>query len=283
MAEEKQRITITAEQRQSWPDANCFFLSLLPLEKVPSSSKSCGHIAASSFTCVGTGAGRGLNKEEIWKGAEKGSGKGRKTLRHCLVCSNRSASTWPGIWENKSDFWSPVSLGHTVGLLVCLDCHLALKKKKKKKPTRTLALTYLPSYSTYLGFLAFLNLFLGTRLVFQWLRLHFPVWEVQVPSLVRDLRSHMPCSQTTKIENRSSIVTNSIRTLKTGTPLVPMVKNPPCTAGDVGSIPCLGTESPPASEKLSPCTATTEPVCSGADVTQPESQCTTNKDPAQCS
>ena len=57
-----------------------------------------------------------------------------------------------------------------------------------------------------------------------------------------------------------------------GTPLVPMVKNPPCTAGDVGSIPCLGTESPPASEKLSPCTAMTEPVCSGADVTQPESQ-----------
>ena len=133
MAKEKQRITITAEQRQSWPDANCFFLSLLPLEKVPSSSKSCGHIAASSFTCVGTGAGRGLNKEEIWKGAEKGSGKGRKTLRHCLVCSNRSASTWPGIWENKSDFWSPVSLGHTVGLLVCLDCHLALKKKKSQR------------------------------------------------------------------------------------------------------------------------------------------------------
>lgn len=140
MAEEKQRITITAEQRQSWPDANCFFLSLLPLEKVPSSSKSCGHIAASSFTCVGTGAGRGLNKEEIWKGAEKGSGKGRKTLRHCLVCSNRSASTWPGIWENKSDFWSPVSLGHTVGLLVCLDCHLALKKK---------SIAYNVSWGTY--------------------------------------------------------------------------------------------------------------------------------------
>ena len=75
----------------------------------------------------------GLNKEEIWKGAEKGSGKGRKTLRHCLVCSNRSASTWPGIWENKSDFWSPVSLGHNCGLACMSWLSLGLKKKKSQR------------------------------------------------------------------------------------------------------------------------------------------------------
>ena len=148
---------------------------------------------------------------------------------------------------------------------------------------RKLALTYLPSYSTYLGFLAFLNLFLGTFLVVQWLRLHLPMQGVQLPSLVRDLRFHMPCSQNTKTENGSNTVTYSIRTLQTGTPLVPVVKNPPCTAGDAGSIPCRVTEIPHASKKLSPCTATTEPVCSGADVTQPERQCSTKTDPARCS
>ena len=37
---------------------------------------------------------------------------------------------------------------------------------------------------------------------------------VQVPSLVRHLRSHMPHSQKTKTQNRSNIVTNSIKTLK---------------------------------------------------------------------
>ena len=32
---------------------------------------------------------------------------------------------------------------------------------------------------------------------------------VQVPSMVRELRYHMPNSQTTKTQNRSNIVTNS--------------------------------------------------------------------------
>ena len=35
-----------------------------------------------------------------------------------------------------------------------------------------------------------------------------------VRSLVRELRSHMPRGQKTKTENRSNVVTNSIKTLK---------------------------------------------------------------------
>ena len=37
---------------------------------------------------------------------------------------------------------------------------------------------------------------------------------LQVPSLVGKLRSHMPFGQRTTAENRSSIVTNSIKSLK---------------------------------------------------------------------
>ena len=37
-----------------------------------------------------------------------------------------------------------------------------------------------------------------------------------------------------------------------------MVKNPPCNAVDVGSIPGQGTKIPHAVEQLSPCTTTTE-------------------------
>ena len=38
----------------------------------------------------------------------------------------------------------------------------------------------------------------------------------------------------------------------------PVVKNPPCNAGDVGSIPSQGTEIPHATGQLSLCTTTTE-------------------------
>ena len=38
-----------------------------------------------------------------------------------------------------------------------------------------------------------------------------------------------------------------------------MVKNLPCNAGDVGSIPGRGTKIPHAAEQLSPCAVTTEP------------------------
>ena len=40
----------------------------------------------------------------------------------------------------------------------------------------------------------------------------------------------------------------------------PVVKNPPCNAGDAGSIPGHRARIPHATEHLSPSTATTEPV-----------------------
>ena len=70
-----------------------------------------------------------------------------------------------------------------------------------------------------LHFLSFFNdlfqKFPRDFLVIQWLRLWFPMQAVQAWSLVRALRSYMPCSQKKKkknpnINNRSSIVTNAI-------------------------------------------------------------------------
>ena len=43
-------------------------------------------------------------------------------------------------------------------------------------------------------------------------------------------------------------------------PRGPVVKNPPCNAGDAGSIPGQGTHIPYAMEQLRPCALTTEPV-----------------------
>ena len=40
-----------------------------------------------------------------------------------------------------------------------------------------------------------------------------------------------------------------------------MVKNPPCSAGELGSIPGLGTKIPHAVEKLSPWATNRELVC----------------------
>ena len=48
----------------------------------------------------------------------------------------------------------------------------------------------------------------------QWLRLCLPMQGVQVQPLVGELRSHMPYDPKTKMQNRSNIVTNSIKTLK---------------------------------------------------------------------
>ena len=39
----------------------------------------------------------------------------------------------------------------------------------------------------------------------------------------------------------------------------PVIKNPPCNAGDAGSIPSRGTKSPHASKQLSP--SALEPAC----------------------
>ena len=55
---------------------------------------------------------------------------------------------------------------------------------------------------------------LGTSLVVQWLRLHLPMQNLQAGSLVWELRSHMPLNQKIKTQDRSHIVTNSIKTLK---------------------------------------------------------------------
>ena len=54
----------------------------------------------------------------------------------------------------------------------------------------------------------------GTSLAVQWLWFHLPVQGVLVQSLVREPRSHKPHSQETKTQNRSNIVTSSIKTLK---------------------------------------------------------------------
>ena len=40
-----------------------------------------------------------------------------------------------------------------------------------------------------------------------------------------------------------------------------VVKNLPCNAGDLGSIPGRGSKAPHTSEELSLCVATTEPMC----------------------
>ena len=40
----------------------------------------------------------------------------------------------------------------------------------------------------------------------------------------------------------------------------PVVKNLPCKAGDMGSIPGWGTKIPHATEQLSPCIATDDPT-----------------------
>ena len=47
----------------------------------------------------------------------------------------------------------------------------------------------------------------------QRLRLYLPVQGEQVPSLVRELRTHVPPPKPPKTYNRSNIVTNSIKTL----------------------------------------------------------------------
>ena len=46
-----------------------------------------------------------------------------------------------------------------------------------------------------------------------------------------------------------------------GLPCGPVVKNLPCSAGDVGSIPVWGTKIPCAIKQVSLHTATEDPVC----------------------
>ena len=55
---------------------------------------------------------------------------------------------------------------------------------------------------------------IGTSLVVQWWRLCLPMQGVWVWSPVRKFWSHIPLGQRNKIQNRSHIVTNWIKTLK---------------------------------------------------------------------
>ena len=54
----------------------------------------------------------------------------------------------------------------------------------------------------------------GTSLVVQGLRIHLSMQDLQVQSLVGELRSHIPCGQRAKTENRNNMITNSIKTFK---------------------------------------------------------------------
>ena len=59
-----------------------------------------------------------------------------------------------------------------------------------------------------------------------------------------------------------------------------MVKNSPCNAGDVGSIPGQGTKIPHAKKQPSLSNAATEPSRSRAHGSQLEGPSATMKDPA---
>ena len=58
----------------------------------------------------------------------------------------------------------------------------------------------------------FLKKWAGTSLVVQWLKLCLPKQSAWVPSLIGELRSHMPPGQQTATGSRSNIVTNLIKT-----------------------------------------------------------------------
>ena len=68
------------------------------------------------------------------------------------------------------------------------------------------------------------------------------------------------------IESRACVNTQCLCYLKTKRDFLggPVVKNLPCNAGDMGSIPGQGANIPHAIEQLSPCTTSTEPETSGA-------------------
>ena len=58
-----------------------------------------------------------------------------------------------------------------------------------------------------------------------------------------------------------------------------VVKNPPYSLGDVGSISGRGIKIPHVVEQLSPCDATSEPMCSRAREPQLERPSDTTREP----
>ena len=63
----------------------------------------------------------------------------------------------------------------------------------------------------------------------------------------------------------SKIPCQSSSRLSTDCPGSPVVKNPPWSAGDAGSIPGQGTKIPQAEERVSPQDTTREPVLHNED------------------
>ena len=65
------------------------------------------------------------------------------------------------------------------------------------------------------------------------------------------------------IESLACVNTQCLCYLKTKGDFLggPVVKNPPCNAGDMGSIPGYGTKIPYAMDQLSFCTKTNPKVC----------------------
>ena len=64
-----------------------------------------------------------------------------------------------------------------------------------------------------------------------------------------------------------------------GFPGSPMVKNPPCNAGDLGGILSCESKIPHAAGQQSPCTITTKLACPGTREPQLEKLALCNKDP----
>ena len=102
----------------------------------------------------------------------------------------------------------------------------------------------------------------GTSLVDRWLGFRLPVQGVRIPPLVRELRSHMPQGQKPKTRNRSNIITNSIKTLKSGPHWAS-----PGGSGEESACQCGGhgfdlwsRKIPHPVEQLSLCTTTAELV-----------------------
>ena len=62
----------------------------------------------------------------------------------------------------------------------------------------------------------------------------------------------------------------------------PVVKNPPCNAGNLGLVHGWGPKIPQASRQQSPSTTATEPTCSGARVPQPDTPGAARKGPGCC-
>ena len=57
-----------------------------------------------------------------------------------------------------------------------------------------------------------------------------------------------------------TVCTFNLKYLSGDFPDAPVVKNLPCNAKDMGSVPGLGTKIPHATEQLSLCATTTEPL-----------------------